>query len=88
MQYRNTPHPSTGKTTSELMFNRVVRTRLPTMRKTTSTTAVQEAREKDIVERLKRNEVRDRRKTAQDGKARNKGAGLSKEDYHQTSIRP
>ena len=39
MQYRNTPHPSTGKTPSELMFNRVVRTRLPTIRKSISTTA-------------------------------------------------
>ena len=54
MQYRNTPHPSTGKTPSELKFNRVVSTRLPTMRKTISTTAVQEAREKDTAERLKR----------------------------------
>ena len=66
MQYRNTPHPSTGKTPSELMFNRVVRTRLPTMRKTMSNTTVQEAREKDIEERLKRKEVRDKRKTAQE----------------------
>ena len=66
MQYRNTPHPSTGKTPSELMFNRVVRTRLPTMRKSINTTAVQEAREKDTSERLKRKEVRDKRKTAQE----------------------
>ena len=48
MQYRNTPHPSTGKTPSELMFNRVVRTRLPTMRKTMNKEAVQEVREKDL----------------------------------------
>ena len=66
MQYRNTPHPSTGKTPSELMFNRVVRTRLPTARKTMSTEVVQEAREKDKQERLKRKEVRDKRKTAQE----------------------
>ena len=66
MQYRNTPHPSTGKTPSELMFNRVVCTRLPTMRGSVSTEAVQEAREKDREERIKRKEVRDRRKTAQE----------------------
>ena len=66
MQYRNTPHPSTGKTPSELMFNRVVRTRLPTVRKVVNTVAVQEAREKDQQERLKRKEMRDRKKTAQE----------------------
>ena len=66
MQYRNTPHPSTGKKPSELMFNRMVHTRLPTVRKPISTKAVQEAREKDQQERLKRKEVRDKRKTAQE----------------------
>ena len=87
MQYRNTPHPSTGKTPSELMFNRVVRTRLPTMRKTISTTAVQEAREKDKAERLKRKEERQEENgTGEDGEVRGQGAGWTKEDYHQTSI--
>ena len=48
------------------MFNRVVRTRLPTVRKVVNTVAVQEAREKDQQERLKRKEMRDRKKTAQE----------------------
>ena len=51
MQYSNTPHPSTGKTPSKLMFNRVVRTRLPTVRKVMNKLAVQKAREKDQQER-------------------------------------
>ena len=66
MQYRNTPHPSTGKTPSELMFNRVVRTRLPTMREKVDTEVVKEAREKDKAEREKRKKMRDRKKTAQE----------------------
>ena len=65
-RYRNTPHPSIGKMLSELMFNRMVRTRLPTVRVPVSTQAVQEAREKDQQEKLKRNEMRDKRKTAQE----------------------
>ena len=65
-RYRNTPHPSTGKKPSELMFNRTVRTRLPTVRDPVSTQAVKEAREKDQQERLKRKEVTDKRKTAQE----------------------
>ena len=49
MQYHNTSHPSTGKTPSEIMFNMVVHTRLPTVKKVT--VAVQEKREKDQQER-------------------------------------
>ena len=29
LNYRNTPHPSTGKTPAELMIRRMIRTRLP-----------------------------------------------------------
>ena len=46
-RYRNTPHLSIGKMPSKLMFNRMVRTRLPMVRIPVSTQAVQEAREKD-----------------------------------------
>ena len=65
-RYRNTPHLSIGKMPSKLMFNRMVRTRLPTVRVPVSTQAVQEARETDQQEKLKRNEMRDKRKTAQE----------------------
>ena len=67
MQYRNT-HTSTGKTPSEVMFNRIVRTRLPGMSKQPSNEALQEAREKDMKERLIRKVKRDHRKTAQEKK--------------------
>ena len=51
---------------SKLMFNRTVRTRLPTVRDPVSIQAVKEAWEKDQQERLKRKEVTDKRKTAQE----------------------
>ena len=51
---------------SKLMFNRTVRTRLPTVRDPVSTLAVKEAWEKDQQERLKRKEVTDKMKTAQE----------------------
>ena len=69
MQYRNT-HTSTGKTPSEVMFNRIVRTRLPGMSKQPSNEALQEAREKDMKERLIRKVKRDHRKTAQEKKVK------------------
>ena len=48
------------------MFNRTVRTRLPTVRDPVSTHAVKEAREKEQQERPKRKEVTDKMKTAQE----------------------
>ena len=33
MNYRNTPHPSTGKTPAELMIRRQIRTRVPVLMK-------------------------------------------------------
>ena len=51
---------------SKLMFNRTVRTRLPTVRDPVSIQAVKEAWEKDQQERLKRKEVTDKMKTAQE----------------------
>ena len=50
MQYRATPHPSTGKPPAELLFGRKFRLNIPDIRKNTTESRVdmQEAREKDI----------------------------------------
>ena len=64
LNYRNTPHPSTGKTPSELMMGRVVRTRVPRLLKTPNIKALREAKQQDKDTRLVRKEKYDKRKTA------------------------
>ena len=66
LNYRNTPHPSTGKTPSELMMGRVVRTRVPQLIKTPKNKSLQEAKQKDRETREKRKEKFDKRKTAKE----------------------
>ena len=61
MNYRNTPHPSTGKSPSELMMNRSVRTRIPKLIAPSEDKALQEAR-------LVRKGKLDKRKTAKEKK--------------------
>ena len=68
LNYRNTPHPSTGKTPSELMMGRIIRTRVPRLIKTSPTKTLQEARIKDKETRLARKEKHDKRKTAKEKK--------------------
>ena len=54
LNYRNTPHPSTGKTPAELMIRRQIRTRLPVMMKPTTDTVDVEAKKRDKMAREKR----------------------------------
>ena len=56
LNYRNTPHPSTGKTPAELMMRRQIKTRLPIMMKATTDKVDKEAK---VVDR----EAREKRKT-------------------------
>ena len=46
LNYRNTPHPSTGVAPSQLMMSRPIRTRIPQI-KTPNNSKLQEARLKD-----------------------------------------
>ena len=61
MNYRNTPHPSTGKSPSELMMGRRLKTKIPARLAASDTQAHQEAKEKDKVTRLQRKEVYDKK---------------------------
>ena len=65
LNYRNTPHPSTGKCPSQLMMGRAIRTRIPGMIKSIQAMTLQEARQKDIETRELRKKKYDKRKTAQ-----------------------
>ena len=56
LNYRNTPHPSTGKTPAELMIRRQIKTRLPIMMKATTDKVDKEAKAVD-------REAREKRKT-------------------------
>ena len=63
--FRNTPHPSTGKTPAELMFGRQVKTLIPNMFKenaTGSKKSLEEAKAKDKETRLDRIERYNKRK--------------------------
>ena len=64
MNYRNTPHPSTGKTPSELMMRRQIRTRVPMLMKSTTDKVDVEAKAMDKLAREKRKERFDSRKHA------------------------
>ena len=64
LNYRNTIHPSTGKTPAEVLMGRTVRTRIPTKRKETLSKTVEEAKEKDKETRKERKAKFDKRKQA------------------------
>ena len=63
--YRNTPHPSTGKTPAELMIRRPIRTRIPAILKTLSAKVDREARKQN-------RKINQERKIRYDGKHRTK----------------
>ena len=54
LNYRNTPHPSTGKTPAELMIRRQIKTRLPVVMKPTVDKVDTEAKATDKLAREKR----------------------------------
>ena len=64
LNYRNTPHPSTGVSPSQLMMNRRIRTRIPQLIKNPIDSKLQEARLKDQETRADRKNKLDLRKTA------------------------
>jgi hypothetical protein len=64
LNYRNTPHPSTGKTPAELMFGRRLKTKVPSLRRTAQGQIHEEAKAKDQETRQKRKETFDKSKRA------------------------
>ena len=62
MNYRNTPHPSTGKTPAELMIRRQIRTRVPVLMKSATEKVDREAKAMDRSVREKRKDMFDSRK--------------------------
>ena len=58
LNYRNTVHPSTGKTPSQLMMGRTIRTKIPQLIKSLDNKAdLEEARQQDQQTRLRRKEL-------------------------------
>ena len=66
MNYRNTPHSSTGQTPASLMMNRGIKTKIPTMIVTPTTTAHKEAQQKDADAKAKQKKYADKHRRATD----------------------
>ena len=66
LNYRNTPHPSTGKSPSILMMNRKIRTKIPCHITPSKSVIHEEARQMDKKTREKRKEVYDKKKRTQE----------------------
>ena len=66
LNYRNTIHPSTGKTPATLMMNRKIRTKLPAIIKPSKDKIHKEARETDAKTREERKVKLDKRRSARE----------------------
>ena len=64
LNYRNTPHPSTGKTPAELIMGRRLRSKVPSLVKPGKGKVLKEARTKDKETKVQQKEVFDKRKRA------------------------
>lgn len=64
LNYRNTPHPSTKKTPTELMMNRKVRTKVPVYIPPSTTSSHREAQQNDTAPRQKQKQYADRHRRA------------------------
>ena len=62
MNYRNTPHPATGKAPAELVFSQTIKTKIPRRPRLLGEKEIEEARANDEKMRLKRKEEFDGRK--------------------------
>ena len=84
--YRNTPHPSTGKSPAELMMARQLKTRIPTFVSPSSSKVHQEAKRKDREERLARKEEFDKKHKARNQDIKKGDKVLIKQQ--KTTIKP
>ena len=70
LNYRNTPHPSTGVEPSKLMMNRQIRTKLPAVIKTPDTPEHRLVRQKDREMKIKQKTYADKHRRAQHKKVK------------------
>ena len=61
LNYRNTPHPSTGKTPSEMIMLRRTKTKIPILRKVAEPDIRKEAKQRDGETRAARKQVFDKK---------------------------
>ena len=61
LNYRNTPHPSTGKTPSEMIMLRRTKTKIPSIKRTIDSVIHKEAKQKDAETRAARKEMFDKK---------------------------
>ena len=67
MAYRSTPHNTTGESPAKLLYGREIRTKLPSLRSSSSRMAADEdARDKDSVAKQKGKDYADNRRNAQE----------------------
>ena len=66
LNYRNTVHPSTGKTPAEVLVGRTIRTRIPTNAVKTLSVAIEEAKEADRKSREERKNKFDKKRNTKE----------------------
>jgi hypothetical protein len=86
LNYRNTPHSTTGATPSKLMMNRVIRTKLPSLHQVPNTEEHQQVKQKDAEAKKKQNRYADKHRRAKDRKVQVGDKVLLKQD--KTTTRP
>ena len=86
LNYRNTPHPSTGRTPSEMIMLRAARTKIPSIRRGVENTMRKEAKEKDEEKKKTRKEVYDKKHRSKEVKITPGDKVLIKQE--KTTIKP
>jgi hypothetical protein len=84
--YRNTPHPSTGKSPAELMMARQLKTRVPALLSSSSSEAHKEAKVMDREERLKRKKTFDKKHRAKEQEIKEGDSVMIKQQ--KTTVKP
>ena len=89
LNYRNTPHYTTGVAPSELVLGGLIRTKMPMMLRQKNTKAHKTARKNDAEAKRKTKERLDKRKRATESTIKTgDSASGSKEEHNEPSIRP
>ena len=86
LNYRNTPHPSTGRTPSEMIVLRAARTKIPSIRRGVENNMRKEAKEKDEEKKKTRKEVYDKKHRSKEVKITPGDKVLIKQE--KTTIKP
>ena len=86
LNYRNTPHATTGATPSKLMMGRIIRTKLPSLHQVPNTEEHQLVKQKDAEAKRKQKKYADKHRRAKDKKVQVGDKVLLKQD--KTTIHP